>query len=57
MAACPRIGRITPSGTITELAIPAGYPTGITTGPDGNIWFLENDAGTGVGNAVVRLSM
>ena len=35
------IGRITPSGTITEFPIPTSYgaPTGITAGPDGNLWF------------------
>jgi streptogramin lyase len=42
------IGRITPSGTITEFRIPAtmSYPFGsvpqdITAGPDGNLWFTE----------------
>ena len=45
-----RLGRITPDGVITELAggFPAAVvdgaptdagPTGITTGPDGNLWF------------------
>jgi streptogramin lyase len=32
------IGRITPSGTITEFPVPA-LSSGITSGPDGNLWF------------------
>src|SRR5262249_27863333 len=52
-----KIGRITPAGTITEFSVPnsdghtqggAGFPYGIqigpsaiTTGPDGNLWFIE----------------
>ena len=41
-----RIGRITPSGSITEyqLSAPAG-PDHITAGPDGNLWFTEQSAG------------
>jgi streptogramin lyase len=41
------IGRITPSGTITEftttsdLSIPGSFVQGITTGADGNLWFTE----------------
>jgi uncharacterized protein (TIGR03437 family) len=37
------IGIITPSGSITEFPIPtqASNPSGITVGPDGNIWFTE----------------
>ena len=35
-----KIGRIAPSGQITEFQLPAeSYPFGITTGPDGNLWF------------------
>jgi photosystem II stability/assembly factor-like uncharacterized protein/streptogramin lyase len=39
-----QIGRITPSGTVTEFAIPSRYsrPLGITAGPDGNLWFTES---------------
>jgi streptogramin lyase len=35
-----KVGRITPSGLITEFAVPedVGGPYGITPGPDGNIW-------------------
>jgi streptogramin lyase len=42
-----RIGRITPSGAVTEFAIRGSYgsPNGIVTGPDGNLWFtLETGA-------------
>ena len=37
------IGRITPAGTITEYPLPKGRsgPSGITAGPDGNMWFTE----------------
>jgi streptogramin lyase len=47
------IGRITPSGTITEFPIPTGdaVPTGITAGPDGNLWFTEC-----VGNKIGRMN-
>lgn len=40
------IGMVTPSGTVTEYALPSGsYPHGITAGPDGNMWFtLDNNA-------------
>jgi len=40
----PAIGRITPSGTITEFpsSLPAGSnPSGIVTGSDGNLWFAD----------------
>jgi streptogramin lyase len=41
-----QIGRITPSGTITEFTVPTqnSLPTGITAGPDGNLWFTEQSA-------------
>jgi streptogramin lyase len=41
-----QIGRITPSGTITEFTIPAftSEPLEITAGPDGNLWFTESSA-------------
>jgi streptogramin lyase len=39
------IGKITPSGEITEYKIrPGSGPYGITVGPDGNIWFTERFA-------------
>ena len=43
------IGRITPSGVVTEFAIPSGAPGNgadagpIVVGPDNNIWFAEGD--------------
>jgi streptogramin lyase len=42
-----QIGRITPSGAITEFPLVAdnNYPTSIVVGPDKNIWFTE--VGTG----------
>jgi streptogramin lyase len=42
-----RIGRMTPAGNLTEIALPtaASHPYGVTAGPDGNIWFGERDAG------------
>ncbi len=46
------IDRITPSGTVTQFALPHSGTMGsletITTGPDGNIWFTE-DAGNRIG--------
>jgi streptogramin lyase len=38
-----KIGRITPSGTISQFQIPTAtsHPYGITAGPDGNLWFAE----------------
>src|SRR5262249_27251419 len=42
-AVANQIGRITPAGAITEFDIPtiSSWPTGITAGPDGNLWFNE----------------
>ena len=46
-----QIGRITPKGAITEFPLPRygnlelgglAYPSGITAGPDGNLWFPES---------------
>jgi virginiamycin B lyase len=42
-----KIGRITPSGKVTEYPVPGptdAGPTSITSGPDGNIWFGRDDA-------------
>jgi streptogramin lyase len=38
-----RVGRLTPSGSLTEFTIPTAEssPRGIVTGPDGNLWFVE----------------
>ena len=42
-----KVGRITPSGAITEFDLPrsVGGPYGITAGPDGNIWLTTNALG------------
>jgi hypothetical protein len=42
-----KIGRITTSGTITEFPLPTprSAPQGVTSGPDGAIWFTEFNAG------------
>jgi len=48
--AAGRIGRITPTGTVTEFSagISAGSgPWDITAGPDGNLWFTELDGRIG----------
>jgi virginiamycin B lyase len=34
-----RIGRITPTGTITEFSVPGDVSKSITRGSDGNLWF------------------
>ncbi len=37
-----KIGRVTPSGTVTEYSLPAGsHPKGITLGPDGELWYTN----------------
>ena len=41
-----RIGKITPSGKVTEFVVPDKLPggiEGITVGPDGNLWFTDNN--------------
>ena len=42
------IGRITPTGTVTEFLIPGtgAGPAGITAGPDGNLWFAATNSNT-----------
>jgi virginiamycin B lyase len=37
------IGRITPSGVVTEFTVPysGSQPSSIAGGPDGNIWFTD----------------
>ncbi|HJT55846.1 MAG TPA: hypothetical protein VJ761_05085 [Ktedonobacteraceae bacterium] len=41
------IGRITPTGHISEFALPQAdsSPEGIVAGPDGNLWFTERHSG------------
>lgn len=41
-----KIGKISPSGVITEYPLPPNSnPCGITAGPDGNVWFTEPPVG------------
>src|SRR5207253_7450974 len=48
-----KIGRITPAGDITEFSIPTpnSFPSGITKGPDGALWFTEQG-----GNKIGRIT-
>jgi virginiamycin B lyase len=45
------IGRITPGGQIAEfpLPMPSNQLGEIIAGPDGNLWFTENDHTDGIG--------
>ncbi len=43
-----KIGRITPSGQVTEFAAPPDLPGGIAAGPDGALWFNESPPGGAV---------
>jgi virginiamycin B lyase len=49
------MGRITTSGSITEYSLPnsSSGPSGITTGPDGALWFTES--GTDKIGRIVRV--
>ena len=41
-----QVGRITPAGNVSFLAVPGGInPGAITTGPDGNLWVTDPDDG------------
>lgn len=44
-----KIGRISPSGTVTEFPLPSGHsgPNGITVGPDGTLWFTQDSGNIG----------
>jgi streptogramin lyase len=51
-----KIGRITPTGTITEFPLTKGSsPGSITTGPDGNVWFTEYLNG-GFSSSIARIT-
>lgn len=51
------VGKITPSGKITEYSYPSGYSTnqygGMTAGSDGNMWFAES-SGNAIGKIVPK---
>jgi virginiamycin B lyase len=53
--ACPAVPNTRPTGTITEYAIPTnpGFASAITAGPDCNLWFIDDDGGSGSANPVV----
>ena len=53
-----KIGRMTPSGTLTEFPIPNSnvMPYGITNGPDGNLWFTNFPAGDATAGAIGRIT-
>ncbi len=46
-----KIGRITPSGQITEFPLPAtsSHPTSITAGPESSLWFTEESGEEKIG--------
>ena len=54
------IGKITPSGEITELTVEGlktdVYLRGITAGPDGNIWFTFYESSFFGGRGIVRIT-
>ncbi|HWD09089.1 MAG TPA: hypothetical protein VHA57_08350 [Actinomycetota bacterium] len=54
------IGEITPGGAVTEFAVPTAHafspnvsPVGLTVGPDGNLWFTEQDTASAVAQLVL----
>jgi virginiamycin B lyase len=49
----PIIGRLTPSGELTEFDLPrdGGHPIRMAAGPDGNVWFTEPSS-----NRVARIT-
>lgn len=51
------VGRITTSGAVTELPLPAevGNPYGIASGPDGKIWVTTNGGGQGRPDWILRI--
>ncbi|MEY2426476.1 MAG: virginiamycin lyase [Actinomycetota bacterium] len=57
----PEPPRVVADQFITEFAVPTkkSWPYGITTGPDGAIWFVENGSAAGYGNVsgIARLTL
>jgi streptogramin lyase len=45
------IGRVTPSGSVSQFNVPGYFNliAGLTPGPDGNIWFTEQEDGNSAG--------
>jgi streptogramin lyase len=45
------IGRLTPAGVFTTFTVPGNFSklAGLTTGPNGNVWFTEEEDGITVG--------
>ena len=54
----PKIGRITPTGVITEFPLTgsAFIATDITAGPDGNLWVTLSDSGEAAFAAIGRMT-
>jgi streptogramin lyase len=53
-----KVGRITPSGVITEFDVPgtSAVPDGITAAPDGNIWITAPNFGAAHPDWILRIS-
>ncbi|HLG75155.1 MAG TPA: Virginiamycin B lyase [Ktedonobacteraceae bacterium] len=51
------IGRVTPAGKVTEFPLPTTniLPTGITKGPDGNLWFTESATISTASNQLAKI--
>jgi streptogramin lyase len=59
VGAARKIGRITPSGTITEFTegLQEGpFPSAIAPGPDGNLWFTDQGLFSGGSPAIGRIT-
>src|SRR6266849_377161 len=54
-----KVGRLTPSGAITEFDLPAnvGGPVAITVGPDHNLWITTAALGQGKPDWILRMSL
>jgi streptogramin lyase len=53
-----KIGKITPSGSITEYSLPSGHmPYFITSDGSGNLWFTERQTGSTPENMVGKISI
>src|SRR5713226_325968 len=54
-----KVGRLTPSGGITEFELPAnvGGPVGLTIGPDRNLWITTAALGQGRPDWIMRMTL